>query len=104
VKLKGQLNVGTSNKKKLVAYSFAETEDLSNYGEALTLTLPAACKGKTVDVRGSQAEVRHGVHRPGVLAGWNRGVGLRAEPPSSCPEWGTRGRATRRYQPMTTYR
>lgn len=60
VKLTGRINVGTSNKKKLVAYSFVETEDLSNYGEAVTFTLPAACKGKTVDFSGSQAEVRHG--------------------------------------------
>jgi len=76
---------------------------------------------KMVDVSASQADVGHGARTPheggtgspaclpcarfcgvcplwrGILAGWDRGVGLRADPL-------TRRRATRRYQTMTTYR
>ena len=34
----------------------------------------------TVDVRGSQADVRHNARRPAIVAGCTRGVGLRASP------------------------
>jgi len=51
----------------------------------------------TVDLSGSQADVRHGACSPVVLAGWNRSVGLRVDPPA-------RGWATRRYRPSTTVR
>ncbi len=48
VNLKARLNLGTAKKKKLVSYSIVETEDLSNYGEAVTFTLPKACPKHSV--------------------------------------------------------